>query len=263
MNTLTNKLLVLVAMATVLVTVPVTGKAEGLTQEQGNAILQELKQIRGLLQKQQTLFRQNIKSQPIPNPIVKLTHREPYVLGKPDAPITLVEFTDYQCPYCSRFHTNTFPQIKKQFIDTGKVRFVSRDLPLGFHKQAMPAARAARCAGEQGKYWELRHVLSSNPKNLSKESIIQYVQEQDLDIGQFQDCFESNKYTNDIQQDMADARAVGLTGTPGFVVGLTSQNGSLEGLKIKGAQPFASFERQIKKILVGKGTPTLVKRHEE
>ncbi len=241
---------------------PISGvKADGITQEQGNAILKELKQIRQLLQQQQTLLRQNTaRRAPAADQNVTLKLVDTYALGSKDAPVTLVEFTDYQCHYCSRFHTTTFPQLKKNFIDTGKVRFIARDLPLGFHKNAFHAARAARCAGEQDKYWELRHVLSSNPKKLSKAAIAQYAKDQRLDMPRFQACFESEKYSKEIKQDMADARSVGITGTPGFVLGRTSKSGVkgifeeiqrvFKGTKISGAQPYAVFAAKINNLLV-------------
>ncbi len=243
-------------------TVPLGAKAEGITDAQADAILNELKQIRQLLQQQQTLLRQNTarRMAPAADQNVTLKLVDTYALGSTDAPVTLVEFTDYQCPYCSRFHTTTFPQLKKNVIDTGKVRFIARDLPLGFHKNAFHAARAARCAGEQDKYWELRHVLSSNPTNLSTEAIAQYAKDQRLDMTRFQACLESEKYSKAIKQDVADARSVGITGTPGFVLGRTSKSGVkgifeeiqrvFEGTTISGAQPYAVFAAKINTLLV-------------
>lgn len=230
---------------------PGTIRAEGITQQQADAILKELKGIRQLLLQQQDLLRQNNarRATPAPDQKVRLPLAETYTLGRKDAPVTLVEFTDYQCPYCSRFHTTTFPEIKKQFIDSGKVRFISRDLPLGFHKNAMPAARATRCAGEQNKYWEVRHVLSSNPKNLSESAITKYAEELELDVGQFQACLTSEKYKAEINKDIIDANSVGITGTPGFIIGRTPTNGTLKGIRVKGAQPYASFAAKINKLL--------------
>ena len=94
-----------------------------------------------------------------------------YALGRPDAPLTMVEFTDLQCPFCRQYMLTTFDEIKKNWIDTGKLRYISRDFPLEFHPQAMPAARAARCAGEQGKFWEMRLGLMRNANLLTAEYI--------------------------------------------------------------------------------------------
>jgi len=229
---------------------PVTG-AEGISKEQADAILEELKGIRKLLESQQALLERSARA-PATERVVKLAVVENYVLGSPDAPVTLVEFTDYQCPFCSRFHTNTYPQLKKDFIDAGKVRFISRDLPLSIHKQAFPAARAARCAGEQDKFWDMRHVLSSNPKNLSEAEIGQYAKNVGLDAEQFQACLESGKHDAAIHRDEADARSIGISGTPAFIMGRSPRGDQFEGIHISGAQPYAVFAAKINKLLAVK-----------
>lgn len=227
------------------VTAPVA-KSDGITEEQATAILNELKQIRLLLEKQQT--------QPIPvraAPIaekVKLANHNAYAIGSSDAPLTLVEFTDYQCPFCNKFHTTTFPELKKHYIETGKVRFVSRDLPLDFHKNAFQAARAARCAGEQGKYWEVRDRLSSNPNNLGQDGMLHYAKEAGVDATLFQACIDSDRYKAEVQKDIEAAQSVGISGTPAFILGRTSTD-EFEGIKIVGAQPYATFEARINELL--------------
>jgi protein-disulfide isomerase len=218
--------------------------AEGITEEQATGILNELKQIRLLLERQQT---RSAVAQP--GDKVSLASRDMYVLGRSQAPVTVVEFTDYQCPYCNKFHLNTFPELKTQFVDTGLVRFVSRDLPLDFHKHAFEAARAARCAGEQDRYWQVRDWLSSHPTSLTKEAIVSAATEAGVEGVSFQACLDSERYHEDIRKDMADANAIGITGTPAFVIGRTSSNGVLEGIKIVGAQPYDAFESKIKQQL--------------
>jgi protein-disulfide isomerase len=230
---------------------PADLRAEGISTEQADAILDELKGIRKLLEAQQALLERSPAQAPAAERVVKLPSVEAYVLGSQDAPVTLVEFTDYQCPFCSRFHTDTYPQLKRDFIDTGKVRFISRDLPLSIHKQAFPAARAARCAGEQKKFWEMRHVLSSNPKNLSESEIGRYAGNLGLDPARFQACLESTKYDTDIRRDEADARSIGISGTPAFILGGSPRGGQFEGVHISGAQPYAIFVAKINKLLNG------------
>ena len=224
--------------------------AAEITEQQAEAILNELKQIRLLLEKQQAPNRANSIRPATPYETARITVGDGYSLGAGDAPLTLVEFTDYQCPFCSRFHRLTFPDLKKTYIDTGKIRFISRDLPLEFHNNALLAARAARCAGEQDKYWELRDVLSSNPNNLSQQAILTYARDLSLDTKRLQTCLNSEQYRGDIQKDVTEAHAIGITGTPGFVLGRTS-NHTLEGIKIVGAQPFALFDAKIKELLAG------------
>ena len=224
--------------------------AAEITEQQAEAILNELKQIRLLLEKEQTPTRANSVRPASPQEMAKISVGDSYSLGADDAPLILVEFTDYQCPFCNQFHRLTFPELRKTYIDTGKIRFISRDLPLEFHNNALLAARAARCAGEQDKYWALRDVLSSNPNNLSQQAILNYGRELSLDTKRLQACLDSEQYRADIQKDVTEAHSIGITGTPGFVLGRSS-NHTLEGIKIVGAQPFALFDAKIKELLAG------------
>src|SRR5438132_11636163 len=208
--------------------------AEAITDELANAILNELKQIRLLLEKQRTTAPQTVAPNPSTPERVRLSLNGQHALGAPDAPLTVVEFTDYQCPFCNQFHRLTFPELKKTYIDTGKIRFISRDLPLEFHNNALLAALAARCAGEQDKYWALRDVLSSNPNNLSQQAILNYARDLSLDTRRFQACLDSEQYRGAIQKDVTEAHSIGITGTPGFVLGRSSTH-TLEGIKIVGA----------------------------
>lgn len=242
-------------------------KDKGMTEEQGQAILSELRQIRALLEKQQAQaaarppVREGSGTRPAAqarNVTVSIANSPS--LGRADAPLTLVEFADYQCPFCTRFHTGPFEDLKKNYIDTGKLRFVSRDLPLPFHNQAMQAAQAARCAEEQNTdaYWTMRHLLLTNSSTLSEESMIRHAQELSLDVEPFKACLASGKHAAAIQRDLADANAAGLTGTPSFVLGRTSGT-TVEGTAIVGAQPYQTFEARIKELLSAKpntGTPS-------
>ena len=195
-------------------------QAAELTSQQADVIVSELRQIRGLLEKQQASIPLAVgTTSPSSSETAKIPLRNHFSLGSDDAPLTLVQFVDHQCPACNRFHLTTFPDLKKNYIDTGKVRFISRNLPLEFPPHAFRAAQAARCAGEQDHYWQLRDVLSSNPKQLHQEAILAYAQEQALNMQKFRACFESNKYGDEIQADIADAHGAGINGTPGFKSG--------------------------------------------
>jgi protein-disulfide isomerase len=222
--------------------------AEGITKEQGEAILKELKQIRKELQ---GIKKQNLRA-PRRGPARPVTAKVPTKgspsLGNPKAPITLVEFTDYQCPFCRRFYINTLPAIKKQYIDTGKVRLILRDLPLGFHSKARPAAKAAHCAREQGKFWEMHDALFEGGGKLNKKDFVRYAEKIGVDGFPFQECMASDRHKESIDRDIADAGKASITGTPGFVLGKTTEN-EIEGPFISGAQPFASFKRQIDSLL--------------
>ena len=160
--------------------------------------------------------------------------------GDVDAPVTIVEFSDFECPFCTRFYTQTLPQIEEQYIDTGKVKFVYRDFPLGFHSNAQKAAEAAECAGDQDQYWEMHDLLFDKGVSGGVSSFKQYASDLGLDTDDFDDCLDSNKYESEVKKDLADGSAAGVSGTPGFIV-----NGKL----ISGAQPFSVFQQAIESAL--------------
>ena len=136
-------------------------------------------------------------------------------------------------------------------IDTGKVRFVSRDLPLDFHPNAERAAEAAWCAGDQNKYWELRDTMIANSNDLSKDAIVKYAQTDALDLASFQACSDAGKYKAEIQKGIADAGTVGISATPSFVIGKTSTY-AIEGDRVVGAVPESVFEAEIQKFMTAK-----------
>lgn len=222
-----------------------------IASEQADAIINELKQIRQLLEKQQTQLARLIAPQPADAPPQRVQMNVSngwYSIGRADAPVTLVEFADYQCPFCKRFHTNTYPELKKSYIDTGKVRFISRDLPLEFHALAWKAAEAVRCAGDQGKYWELRDALYTNSAPPNDDVIKKVSESLSLDSTSFQACLSSEKHKSEVQKDAADAAVLRLNGTPSFVVGKTASD-KIDGVVLAGALPFASFDAAIQEIL--------------
>jgi protein-disulfide isomerase len=223
---------------------------EGMTKDQADNMLKELKAIRQLLERQQTAGARP-QADPTSNKVKMSVAEGWYSLGRDDAPVTVVEFADYQCPFCRKFHSETFVELKKNYIDTGKVRFVSRDLPLDFHTNARSAAVAARCAGEQDKFWEMRDMMFS-AEDLSPASLLKYGRQINLDMTAFGTCLNDKKYTAAIQKDMADAGTLGISGTPSFVVGKTAKD-EIKGVRIVGAVPYSVFDTAIKNQL----NPTL------
>jgi protein-disulfide isomerase len=225
--------------------------AEGISQDQADAILRELKQIHQLLERGQAGGAPPITSPFSTDERVTLPISNVHSIGSQNAPLTLVEFTDVQCPFCSRFHTTTFDQLKKAYIDTGKLRFVSRDLPLNIHPYAMKGANASRCAGEQNKFWEMRHLLLLNAATLSDQETDGFANKLELDMGRFAACLENQKYFDEIEKDIDDAHSAGINLTPTFLLGKSLKEG-FEGIKIVGVQSFASFEAKIKEFLSAK-----------
>jgi protein-disulfide isomerase len=228
-------------------------KSDSITKEQADAIVGELKQIRQLLEKQQVQLARAMAPQPAaapapPEKVQMNIGNSWYAIGRVDAPVTLVEFADYQCPFCKKFHTEAYAELKKNYIDTGKVRFVSRDLPLEFHPFAMKAAEAARCAGDQNKYWELRDALYSNAAAPSEDVIKKAVEGLSLDAKGFQACLNSGKYKADVQNDASEAARLQISGTPTFVLAKSAKD-KLNGVRLVGAQPFSAFQAAIDGLL--------------
>jgi protein-disulfide isomerase len=222
-----------------------------ITGEQADTIIQELKQIRKLLESIDKKGVAQAPRKPAAAQTAKVSIKAVQSLGSLDAPVTMVEFTDYQCPYCLRFIQQTFPKLKEQFIDTGKLRWVVRDLPLGFHKNARKAAQAAHCAGEQDKFWQMRDVLFSNAKKLEVQNLPKYAQVIGLDAESFDACLASDRYLAKIDKSAQDANSIKITGTPTFVVG-KAKNDSVDGRRIVGARDFKVFEAEINKLLAKK-----------
>lgn len=169
-------------------------------------------------------------------------------LGSKSAPITIIEYSDYQCPFCRKFWQDTLPNIKKDYIDAGKVKFVYKDFPLGFHPGAIPYAEASRCVKEKGgdeTYWKMHDKIFEEQNKLdggSVSSTIEYVGDETLkkwakdlgyDIGK---CLDEGKYKSAVQKDLAEGSSAGVQGTPGFFI---------NGRALSGAQPYSVFKQAI------------------
>jgi protein-disulfide isomerase len=167
--------------------------------------------------------------------------------GDADAPLTLIEFTDYQCPYCSRFTSQTLPQIASEYIDTGKVRLVLVDMPLeSIHDKAFKAAEVSHCAADQGKFWEMHDRLFANQKALEPWNA--HATELGLDVAAFEECVDSGRYQESVRADMALAQKAGASGTPSFVLAKTDPDAptKVTGITfLRGAQAFNAFKTAI------------------
>ncbi|MBU1124833.1 MAG: DsbA family protein [Candidatus Omnitrophica bacterium] len=161
------------------------------------------------------------------------------IKGNAQAPVTLIEFSDFQCPYTKRFFQQSFPQIEKEYIDTGKLKFAYRDFPLGFHPFAKPAAIAARCAGAQGQYWQMFDKLLSD-ETLDQGSFDKYAEGLGLDTEAFSACRNDPQVAKAVESDIEDATKFGVQGTPSFFI---------NGRYINGAYPFELFQQIIEEEL--------------
>jgi protein-disulfide isomerase len=222
--------------------------AEGITSEQAQQILDELKAIRKTLETRPAVPAQPAAPAPVDDKVSMAFTAGGFSVGKENAPLVLIEYTDYQCPFCQRYHNDSFAQIKANFIDTGKIRYISRDFPLPFHENARRSATAARCAAEQGKFWELRHTMIVNANQLQADKLGGYAQAASMDVPKFQACVDSDKFKAAIDKDIAEGSAAGVNGTPSFVLGRV-ENGKLQGVRMVGAMPYAQFEAKIQDML--------------
>jgi len=190
---------------------------------------------------------QNVKGN-----LIKVSIDDDPVLGDANAPITIIEFSDYECPFCKRSFDQVLPEIKKNYIDTGKAKLVFRDLPLSFHANAHKEAQAAECAKDQGgdsAYFKFHDAIftqtTSNGTGLALTQLPVIANNLGLNAGQFQQCLDSGKFKDEVDKDLADAAKVGASGTPTYFIGKSSNDGIINGTIIVGAQPFSAFQAVI------------------
>lgn len=200
----------------------------------------------------------NQQQQQQPTGPVKVSVDDDAVLGDKNAPLTMIEFSDYECPFCKRHFTDVYPQIKKDYIDTGKVKLVFRDyIAVPSHNPlATSEATGANCAKDQGgdsmyfKYHdEIFKRTISNGNGLAVTQLPVIAKDLGLNVATFQSCLDSNKYKDEINKDIADGQKVGVNGTPSFFIGKSNSSGTIDGTIIVGAQPYAAFKVIIDEML--------------
>jgi len=177
-----------------------------------------------------------------------LIQADDVVRGDPNAPITLVEYSDFTCHFCKKFFHDTFPKLLSEYIETGKVRFVYRDFPRGLGSP-LRAADAARCAGEQNAYWPMHDRLFNSDGQFSSENLNAFATELKLEQKQFSQCLDAHKYFPDIEKDLKDAGTLGIRGTPAFVIFPTEVPDDPNLILIPGAFPYETFKEEIEKLL--------------
>lgn len=220
--------------------------AEGdtlLSAAQGNAILSELRDLRSQLQKPVA-----VPSAPAPPQTATVTVNDSPSLGRDDAPVVLVEFTDYQCSFCKRAQDDAISGLKENYVNAGKLRLVSRNLPLEFHPNAEPAALASLCAMQQKQFWPMREKLFEINTALTEENFFKAATDLNLDTNIFSTCLHEKTFAAQIARDKQDAAAAGITGTPTFVLGRANGK-TVSGMLIVGAKPLAFFVAEIEKLL--------------
>ena len=227
-------------------------------QQRLSALSSSMSNLRQQMARINTLGRQ-AQEQAAPEPIVKpldavIDLEGAPVKGSDDARLTLVEFSDFECPYCARYATTTYHQIADAYIDTGKLRYAFLDLPLtSIHRNAFKAAEAGMCAAEQGKFWELHDRLFANQQSLT--DFEGHARAVGLDVSAFMSCLESGRHANAVRSDMQTANSLGIGGTPSFALGYTDDGGKTVRLvkTFSGARPFDLFQTEIETMLEESG----------
>jgi protein-disulfide isomerase len=170
--------------------------------------------------------------------------------GDAKAAVTMIEFSDFQCPFCKRHVDQTVPALLKDYVDSGKVRYVFRDFPLAaLHPQAAKAAEAARCAGDQGKYWDMHDKLFALQPEIKDQKYADFAKQIGLDEAKFDECMTSSRYAAAVQNDVDYGTKLGVRGTPTVVVGLSDGDQVKNATIIRGAQPLATFKEELDKLL--------------
>jgi len=178
-----------------------------------------------------------------------LARADDRVRGDPQAPVTLIEYSDFTCGFCLKFFRETWPRLRADYIETGKVRFLYRDFPRGFQGPGLDAAVAARCAGNQGRYWQMHDRLFGDDRRLGPADLQRHAQTIGLDLPLFSKCLEEAPHTDAIRRDREEGVRLGFVGTPGFVLLRTQGTGQQRPIAIPGAVPFKVFQEQIDRLL--------------
>jgi protein-disulfide isomerase len=213
--------------------------------ERLDTIEKDVKEIKELLKALAATSSNQLQRQIPSSPDVTVSFDQAPIKGDPKAALILVEFSDYQCPFCGRFFRSTLPEIDNAYIQTGKLRHVLKDFPLPMHSHAAQAAEAADCAGAQGKYWEMHDLLFNNQQALGLQQLTAYANSLKLDMKAFDNCMSSGTFKDKIARDIAEGQRIGVSGTPSFILGVTTDGRTIKGSVITGARPFPFFQEQI------------------
>jgi protein-disulfide isomerase len=227
-----------------------------ILQKDVKTLQAQQQQIIGQLNEIKQLLAASAAGRPAPQPPAPpsaLTMQKEAYRGDSGAAVAIVEYADFECPYCGQYEHEVYPQLFKDYIQTGKVKYFFRDLPLPMHPHAMGAARAARCAGEHGKFWEMHDSLFAKQNAIRDVDMPGRAQELGLDTAKFSECLSSDRYTGEINKSAAEAQKMGIGGTPTFFIGKIDSNGEVTNLKtIIGAHPYDVFKSVIDDSLAAK-----------
>ena len=230
-------------------------EVEALKEGQ-KALQRDLQDIKGLLRSRVAGPEAQGAQTTLSQPVVLNIDGAPF-LGSKDAKVTLVEFSDFQCPFCARHSQQTLPAIMKDYIDAGKVKYVLRDFPIPqLHPQAQKSHEAAHCAGEQGKYWEMYHRLFGDLRGQDAQGLTAHAKALRLDGRKFDQCLSSGRHTAKVQKAVEEGQRAGVRGTPAFFVGVSADGRTVKATQmLRGAQPYDRFKGVIETALSDARSP--------
>lgn len=191
---------------------------------------------------------------PIPEEAVSVEDAARPFLGSADAPVVMVVFTDYQCPFCKKFFETRLPALREDFTEAGQLRIVVRDMPLARHRFAEPAAGAAACADRQGAYWQMHEALYARQLVLPETDLGELARSLSIDGALFDACMEDDIVRQRLREDMDAAMGAKIGGTPAFLIGIP-MDGRIVGRVIVGYQPLTVYETDIREYLAGTASP--------
>ena len=232
------------------------GLLDGQTslEKEISGIKKELADIKKELGEIKSLLKGSTQTQARQETISTVSIVNKPTLGRQDAPVTMVEFSDYECPFCKQYFSTVYPILKKDYVDAGKLRIVFRDFPIaGLHPRAKKAHEAAHCAGEQGQYWKMHDTLFENSGNLSVAALQRYAEMSGLEVRNFNDCLNSGKYSRRLDEELAEGAGAGVRATPTFFIGPTGLGEKISGKMLVGAQSLARFRELIDEMLKNPG----------
>lgn len=210
-------------------------------------IKKELIEVQKELKTLQGEVKKNVAAKPYRKPKLaanaELAIGDAPTIGDEKAQVAIIEFSDYQCPYCRRHFKQTLPALKENYVDTGKIKYVMKQYPLSFHTKAKGASIAALCSEKQkeGSYWDVHHKIFSGDVRLSEEGYIEMADKLGLKAAEYADCLVAPEMASIVDQDIADGTSVGVSGTPAFLVGKIVDGKVVNAQLISGARPYAAF----------------------
>ena len=221
------------------------------------AVQEDLKEIKSMLgikpeQPQPKVIVEEVEPD-FKDKVINIDHR-PFK-GDKNTQLIFVEVSDYQCSFCGQYAREVFSQIDSEYIKTGKIGYVFFDYPIeAIHENALRAALAANCAGEQGKFWQMHDRLFENQNSLDADNLLAYAESTGLDMAGFRQCFDGERYVTEIRKEVEEARKLGVNSVPTFLLGYIESEGKVKILKsVRGVKPYTVYKEAIEEVLKSAG----------